>query len=411
MPKCTDHMPLEPTTQTASIAQGISLSPLRVCLAVFLFVMVVFSPTSGETLELVKTFNNGKGQVKALAFTSDHRYLIWNTGAALHRHRLSSDGDAAHECQALIDRLDAESFKERQQAHIELQQYGHEIATQLTATIRDASYSREARQRARVLLASITAPFGGGHQGEIRAIDPGIGNPPFVASAGRGGNVFLWQPNLGSPIRKIKAHEDGAWAVAFAPTENPNDGKGEIATGGGDNQIRIWNLANGNNRITLSGHENSIHDLDFSPNGRLLASAGSFDKTVRIWNPGDGKSVKVLHRELEPMCVTFHPTDQQLAAAGYGSKISIWNTQTWSASETTVPINGVRCLEYSPDGRWLAAGGDGEELYLLPADSTATQLIAQGHRRGVLAVAFLGDGKTFATGDAGGVVRIWQIKN
>ena len=372
-----------------------------------LFACVGFTfSANGESLKLVRTFRAGQGQVKSLTFTSDNRYLIWNTGSSLHRHLISTGNQETQRCQQLIDRLDAESFEDRQAAHIELQQHGQEIEPILRACLKDASRSREARQRSLVLLQSIMTPFGNGHQGEVRAIAPGQNERALVASAGRGGNVLLWQPNLGAPLRKLKAHEDGAWAVAFAPDQK------ELASGGGDNALRIWNLEDGANRLTLTGHENSIHDLAYSPDGTLLASAGSFDKTVRIWDPKQGKSIKVLHRESEPMCVSFHPDGQQLAAAGYGSTLTVWDTKTWSATKTDLSIKGVRCLRYSPDGRWLAAGGDGEELFLIPADSTSRdQIVAGGHRRGVLAMAFLGDGKTLATGDAGGAVRLWEFEN
>eukprot|EP01133_Synstelium_polycarpum_P009859 gene9859-11520_t len=72
--------------------------------------------------------------------------------------------------------------------------------------------------------------------------------------------------------------------------EIKNDQKGEILVSGSDDfTVIIWNPSTTKTPVSrLTGHQQLINLVSFSPNGRLFASA-SFDKSIKLWDAMTGK--------------------------------------------------------------------------------------------------------------------------
>jgi WD40 repeat protein len=77
-------------------------------------------------------------------------------------------------------------------------------------------------------------------------------------------------------MKALTTHETAAWSVSFSP-----DGR-LLASAGLGKTVNLWDVPSGTLRQTLVGHSDKVTSFAFSPDGKLLAS-GSYDKTIKIW--------------------------------------------------------------------------------------------------------------------------------
>jgi len=74
----------------------------------------------------------------------------------------------------------------------------------------------------------------------------------------------------------------------------------------------------------LNEHKSNIRSLDFSPDGRLLAS-GSLDGGVILWDVETGQPLETLLASNRlVLCVDFSPDGTQLATGSTDGTVIIW---------------------------------------------------------------------------------------
>ncbi|WP_246162570.1 CHAT domain-containing protein [Brasilonema sennae] len=119
----------------------------------------------------------------------------------------------------------------------------------------------------------------------------------------------------------------------------------------------VDNVAAPNN---LGGHTNTVNGVNFSPDGKILATVSS-DKTVKLWNPATGQVIKTLSGHTNMVSGTsFSPDGKILATASCDKTVKLWDTATLKEIKTlSGHTNSVYGTSFSPDGKILAtASGD-----------------------------------------------------
>ena len=146
------------------------------------------------------------------------------------------------------------------------------------------------------------------------------------------------------------------------------------------------------------------------PLGSIVATGGS-DGRVRIWSLADGHTRLGEIVSRDSLVLTFHPRGRFLAVGGY------FGVELWDVSDPATPvmlsdndITGVQSLSFSPDGRFLLVGTEGEGLPLLDvAEPTMPRTIGEVSQPGSpSATEFSPDGRFLVTAGAGRAMRLWD---
>lgn len=200
-------------------------------------------------------------------------------------------------------------------------------------------------------------------------------------------------------------------ALNFSP-----DGK-LLASGGGEpsrsGEIVLWDVEKkAQVRKLTDAHSDTVLGLDFSRDGKQLASCAA-DKFVKVWTVADGKQVRSYeghtHHVLD---VSWRADGTRLVSAGADNVVKVWNAET---GEQVTTITGfgkqVTSVQFIGTGDNIVSSGGDKTVRLHTASNRRNYRNFSGGTDYMYSAACSRDESLIVAGGEDGTLRIWNAKN
>ena len=250
----------------------------------------------------------------------------------------------------------------------------------------DFAFSRDGRR-----LAAPTAPRPDGRRG--------LGRGPRASSRHAAG--------IGGPVTAVAFDPDGR-SLATATV-----GRAEARP-----IVTLWDLASGRPIRTFETGPHQVQALAFSGDGRKLVAAGGKKggpSWVTAWDAETGAVLGTLDGVGLVMSLAFHPDGARLAVADYGeSKVHLWDLAAGTRITRPGP-NDVSCVEFTPDGKRLAALGYDGHVHLADARTGDEVLVLRtsgppaGGGGFTPRMAFSPDGTRIVANALDSALNLWEL--
>ena len=157
-----------------------------------------------------------------------------------------------------------------------------------------------------------------------------------------------------------------------------------------------------------------VWSLVFSPGASLLASVNAAGE-VWLQDLGTGRALFLQHGNMgSRRSLAFSSDGRVLAVAGNRGGVRLWDTETGTElCRLGDWVERVRCVAFSPAGKLLAVGESGDTRQpgatIWDWEGRRRLITLDGHSAGINALAFAPDGSRLVSGDAAGVVKLWDV--
>ena len=151
---------------------------------------------------------------------------------------------------------------------------------------------------------------------------------------------------------------------AAARYEEVRAGGERLVSGSDDFTLFLWKPETDKKPLArMTGHQQLINDVRFSPDGRLICSA-SFDKSIKIWDGQTGKFLATLLGHVQPVYQVCWSSDSRLLVSGSAdSTLKVFDVVS---KKLLLDLPGhadqVFSVDWSPDGERVASGGQDKVL-------------------------------------------------
>ena len=235
-----------------------------------------------------------------------------------------------------------------------------------------------------------------GHTDSVESVK--WGGEGLIYSASRDRTIKVWNPDRGILVRTLTGHAHRINTLALSSDyiirTGPFDHRGtqfesdkeaheaarskyeefkkqqgpeRLVSGSDDFTLFLWHPTESKHPIKrLTGHQQAVNHIAFSPDARYFASA-SFDKKVKLWNGLSGDFLTTLTGHVGAVYqVAWSSDSRYLVTASKDSTAKLWEVPSGKRARETLPghQDEVYALDWSPSGESVATGSKDRTIKL-----------------------------------------------
>ena len=210
--------------------------------------------------------------------------------------------------------------------------------------------------------------------------------------------------------------------VAAVDVDERSEGERLLLTGGMDGSVLLFDAQAGKVRETFKGHRKRVTAVAFfQPASSPLSTAhlpvlsSSADASVHLYSHDADTGHYTLARSwtdhtASVTSLSLHPSGLYFATSSLDSSYRIYSTATTTAVLSTSTPSPLNSLAFHPDGRILASTHHDHQVRIYDALQSQCVVSFTSHTAPPIALAFSPNGYQAASGDEGGVVRLWDLR-
>jgi ribosome assembly protein 4 len=274
-----------------------------------------------------------------------------------------------------------------------------------------ASASKDATVRIWNVNTGRTEHVLSGHRSSVSSVRWGGTNLIYTGSHDK--TVRIWDAEKGTLVHNLSAHAHWVNHLAlssdfalrtsyFDHTPIPDSVEGKrakakerferavklegkvierLVSASDDFTMYLWDGQSTKPIARMVGHQKSVNHVIFSPDGRLIASAG-WDNHTKIWSARlvdpesgpfaanvvarDGKFINTLRGHVAPVYqCAFSADSRLLVTASKDTTLKVWSMASCKLAVDLPPANDeIWAVDWSPDGKRVGSGGKDKAVRL-----------------------------------------------
>jgi len=175
--------------------------------------------------------------------------------------------------------------------------------------------------------------------------------------------------------------------------------------------VEIWDAATGAHVQTLEGKEMpSVGAAFFSPDSRMVVTAGLEDKVVRVWDVKTGAELLELPDDSPAWAVSISRDSRKIVAVSKDGVARIWDIGSGALLQRITTYTQTSIADFSPDGRRLLVAAQNDAI-LFDVDSGTRIARLVGHQGQIHSAHYSPDGALIATASADKTARVWDAES